>query len=936
MKKFIFTTLATILVLFTGCQNERLVDLSETGNVEVDESDAHGRAEIVTPMGLVYPGQIIVKLTESSVNSLKLEQFGNVQLQSVPKPMSAALTSIKATQVSRLFPPAGKYEARSRKEGMHLWYIIDFEEDVSVTTAMSAMSALKDVESVECLPVMELYGVENPANLLSKTAPQLFTRSSKMPFNDPLLSQQWHYNNTGSVNGGIEGADINLFKAWEVNTGSNTVLVSVVDGGINVNHPDLIDNLWINEAELNGKPGVDDDGNGYIDDIHGYCFVADTGDLYPDDDAHGTHVAGTVAARNNNGIGVAGVAGGDGTSGSGVRLQSAAIFRKGYRNGGDGATAIKYGADNGAVISQNSWGYRYVTGIFTTPPSLKAAIDYFTKYAGTDENGNQLPNSPMKGGLVIFAAGNDGREYNSQPAAYEKAVAVASMAPNFKKASYSNYGEWVDITAPGGDQDFYGTRAGVLSTLAKEITGADYGFYQGTSMACPHVSGVAALVVSHLGGPGFTSEELREILLSTVMPIDIDEQNPSYAGKLGNGYIDAYAALTLKNKKIAPEAPTFNKEKTDETDFTSITVYWNVPADADDGAASKYQLYYSTEELKASNFREKGKLVGPVSGYIGGWGLSAGDEMSHHIENLVPDTEYYFALVAYDRWGLTSTPVFYSVKTKKNNPPEITNVPEQTIALLDILGSTTYELEVKDIDGHSWSYDMTGDMQGVSHNKTKNGIKVTIRPVLSQGEYAFKVKLTDELKAVSEYEIPFRIISVKAPVMRGQVSDQLVGVKNDPVKINLADYFEAQEFLTLEYSATANDGSLISTTIDDAGMLTLKGFKQGKTIINVEVTNGHKSTRTSFNVTVVDDINKDVYTVWPLPIQSDLNIWVNQKYKTARVKLISVSGEVVFDKNVTPDLSGIAKVNMKKVAPGSYILRVEAGQNPFVQAVLKR
>ena len=137
----------------------------------------------------------------------------------------------------------------------------------------------------------------------------------------------------------------------------------------------------------------------------------------PDDESHGTHVAGTVGARTNNNIGVAGVAGGDGTEGSGVRLMSCQIFG-GKNEGGSGARAMYYSANNGAVISQNSWGYVLKANITAIPQADKAAIDYFIKYAGCDKDGNQLPNSPMKGGIVIFAAGNDGMDYKSYPGAY--------------------------------------------------------------------------------------------------------------------------------------------------------------------------------------------------------------------------------------------------------------------------------------------------------------------------------------------------------------------------------------------------------------------------------------------------------------------------------------------------------------------------------------
>lgn len=179
---------------------------------------------------------------------------------------------------------------------------------------------------------------------------------------------QWHYKNFGITPRSVEGADINLFEAWKQTTGSPNVIVSIVDGGIDGSHEDLKDNLWINEGEIPGN-GIDDDGNGFIDDVYGYNFVSDKGEITLDEAGHGTHVAGTVAARNNNGIGVSGVAGGDGTPNSGARLMSCQIF-EGANGSGQGAGATVYGANNGAVISQNSWGYDY-PGPGNIPASIR-------------------------------------------------------------------------------------------------------------------------------------------------------------------------------------------------------------------------------------------------------------------------------------------------------------------------------------------------------------------------------------------------------------------------------------------------------------------------------------------------------------------------------------------------------------------------------------
>ena len=177
------------------------------------------------------------------------------------------------------------------------------------------------------------------------------------------------------------------------------------------------------------------------------------------------------------------MAGGNSKKGvKGAKLMSCQIF-DGEKQG-SATEAIKWSADHGAVISQNSWGYTDVT---TAPSSLKSAVDYFIKNAGCDKNGKQRSDSPMKGGIVIFAAGNDSK--NTSSSDYDGMVSVTSVGADYKRAYYTNYGSWCDVAAPGGD-----VKKGnqVLSTLP----GNKYGKMQGTSMACPHVSGIAALILA--------------------------------------------------------------------------------------------------------------------------------------------------------------------------------------------------------------------------------------------------------------------------------------------------------------------------------------------------------------------------------------------------------------------------------------------------------
>lgn len=436
-------------------------------------------------------------------------------------------------------------------------------------------------------------------------------------FDDPLLDNQWHYENDGSL--GTVGMDIELFKAWKQETGSSDVIVAIVDGGIDVEHEDLRDNVWVNEAEVNGEDGVDDDQNGYIDDYYGANFVF-PGAVTPH--SHGTHVAGTVGAVNNNGIGVAGVAGGDG-SGNGVRLMSCQVFDNRTSYSGNFAAAIVYGADNGAVISQNSWGY-------TIPdyyePEVLDAVRYFKAEAG------QYEGSPMKGGLLFFAAGNDGLEQTHYPASFEEVVAVTALGSDGYPAPYTNIGEWTDIAAPGGNQSFFGEEGGVLSTLP----GNSYGYFQGTSMSCPHVSGVAALAVSKFGGEDFTSEDLDFIIRNSTSRFIFDHQE-----KYGRGMLNATFALA-DDEKIAPESITDLRAL--DVLHNGVNIGWTVPVDEDNFQPTTFYLAVSGSEITADNF-DSAMLFAFDNPFDAGVGVSV------LISGLNKKTDYWFAMKSADMFN---------------------------------------------------------------------------------------------------------------------------------------------------------------------------------------------------------------------------------------------------------------------------------------------
>ncbi len=323
------------------------------------------------------------------------------------------------------------------------------------------------------------------------------------PGDDAFTSGElWGLRNTG-LNGGVAGIDINAVNAWAVTTGSPSIVVGVVDTGIRYTHQDIAANMWVNPNEVPNN-GIDDDNNGYIDDVHGINSINGSGDPMDGND-HGTHVAGTIAATANNGGEHVGVA-------YNVKVMALKFLPdNGFGSTSDAIETIQYGIDHGADILNNSWG---------GGPSSNALLEVIRA-------------ANNAGILFVAAAGNDSSNndfFPSYPTNYdvENVISVAAIDRAGRLATFSNYGATtVDLGAPGFD---------ILSCTA--FSDSSYGSFNGTSMAAPHVAGVAALLLSQ--DPGATVTEMRNRLLDTTVPLS------SLSGlTVTGGMVDAAGSLSL-------------------------------------------------------------------------------------------------------------------------------------------------------------------------------------------------------------------------------------------------------------------------------------------------------------------------------------------------------------------------------------------------------
>ena len=828
-------------------------------------------------------GQVIVQLSEDMASLI--EEGGLYSTKA--SGLASVLDELGSARLERLYPDAGEWEPRHREAGLHRWYRVVY--DSSAETVTKAQKNLSDIAGV-------VY--TEPVRKMKSAA-----------FDDPLFSSQWNYFNDGSKGQKYTpGADINVVPVWENYTvGSSDVIVAIIDEGVDLEHEDLAANVI---------PAGPQGSKCFLDDFPGYR-------IYPGD--HGTHVAGIVAALTGNGKGVCGIAGGDSKT-PGARILACQILRDNPADPnnqyqGDSFNALVWAADHGAIIAQNSWGYVYKTAEEAAKGSIGAfasAVDYFNRNAGCDKDGNQLPGSPMKGGIVIFAAGNEGWGH-AWPAEYDGILAVGAMNSMMGKSYYSNYGDWVDICAPGGD-------ANVGAQILSCYTGNDYGYMQGTSMACPHVSGVAALIASYFGGPGFTREMLWNRL------IDGGNYNTTLKSQKIGPLVDALGSFTYGSTTAPDQVVDF----TSSVQSNNVTLKWKATADEDDIKAYAYMMLFSKNksDLASVDPKHLPSTVKSVSVLNGA--AAPGEEITGEISGLEFSTDYWCAVVSYDYSQNFAQPSpVKQVRTGKNNPPVVETDYKGSFDI-KTFETLNVEFRASDPDGHKFTVETDPGSAAANIVVTDGGAGIILSIVgrhAEPGAYVAHIVVTDEYGASTDHVINYRILENHPPKVIAGIDNLLMGGAGETLEMDLTKHFYDEDGEPLQYSFAFSTQN-VAHCIQNGNSMNVTAMGFGVVEVTVTATDAAgKSCSSTFKIAVRDP--SVPVSLYPNPVSTVLNVSTVQDM-SAEIRVVSKAGATVRELSQSVSPFDPAVIDMKDCPAGVYSVVFKGGSIDERYTIVKK
>lgn len=936
---------ATAIAAFTACTDT----INVTGLASQTRTD---NARAIPNRLNIKLKACIVQHIDNSRNTLFIPTGSDL--------LDTYLRDVGANKIERIFPFAGKDEHRQRAAALNTWYSIAMDRTATRGTRAAAKHQL---ETIADYAEPAYHAVLESPEYISDDGDSETQANKGKYFNDPLYDKQWNLHNNGNIGNytdatgkriisSIAHADINAEAAWRQTTGDPSVVVAVVDGGIDIHHEDLQESIWINKNEIPDN-GIDDDNNGYVDDVYGYNFTEDNALITPT--RHATHVAGIIAARNNNGKGISSIAGGNGNPNTGVRLMCCQIFKNnpnynpsdkhspetigtGDRN--REAAAIVYGANNGAIISQNSWGYDRV--MKQTPQVIKDAIHYFNTYAGGDKTDKPL----MQGGLVIFAAGNDATSAPSMPSAESSVVSVSSFNPDFSASWYTNYGSWTDISAPGGSKPVNGLyplqdgqpTSAILSTVPATTAhpNGGYAYMQGTSMATPHVSAIAALIVSKYGNARFTAKQLRERLLTGVRPMDyIKYLTETYRNSMGSGYADALVALTDYDHDTTPTAPLFlvNRAK---PDYGKIRMAWTSKNNGANGSLQKYVLYCSKHPVTTANRANKDVIAYNIPAQF----AKENQAIQYTVTHLDNNTKYYFGILAEARNGHQSslTVLPNSIATLNNTPPQIT--PDTESERITLAGNDTRDitLRIEDHENHKWTVAFsTVDKLRIVHTKSGVNIHIEAKQYMP-GVYPVTVSARDELGAKSSYRFIIEVVADKIPSMKTQARKIRLRL-GERRQIDLREITDDEDVNSVKYELMNSEEQGKDVLVKD-GRMDVVGSTWGQRQIHIKATDKHgQSGMMAFDVFVYR--NEGIYSLFPTITSGMLYLKVGDTIDGhVKWQIRNVAGKLVkanaFDTSSLDADKRTYTMNVSSLTVGQYTLYITCQGNTYQEMFVKR